>query len=132
MFFGFYLFNWKGLSMKRVVTAVNHNVLNEYFRKNHPDFLIEKNDISSQEELLNVIKEDIPDVLVLSDELPGKYDKRMLIEKIRKIDKFFKIVIIVSFLDQEYRYFLYAKGIFDILVNEDAQISDIVNVLERE
>ncbi|MGE5472718.1 MAG: AAA family ATPase [Ignavibacteriales bacterium] len=118
--------------MKRVVTAVNHNVLNEYFRKNHPDFLIERNDISSQEELLNVIKEDIPDVLVLSDELPGKYDKRMLVEKIRKIDKFFKIVIIVGSIDQDYRNFLNGKGIFDILVNEDAQISDLIEVVENQ
>jgi len=118
--------------LKKVVTAVNNNILNEYFKKNCPDFLMEKDDISSQDDMLNLIKDDIPDVLVLNDELPGKYDKRTLIEKIRKIDKYFKIVIIVSFLDQTYRNFLNGKGIFDILVNDNAQISDLVEVIENE
>jgi len=118
--------------LKKVVTAVNHSVLNEYFRKNCPDFLVEKDDIGSQEELLELIKTDVPDVLVLNDELPGKFDRRILVEKIRRIDKFFKIVIIVSSLDQGYKYFLNGKGIFDILVNDNAQISDLVEVVENE
>lgn len=133
MFPGFLsAFNQKGAAVERVFTAVNHNVLNEYFRKNCPDFLIEKDDIGSQEELLDLLKEDIPDVLVLSDGLPGKYDKKTLIDKIRRIDKFFRIVIIVSFLDQEYRYFLNGKGVFDILINEYAQVSDLVEVVGNE
>ena len=118
--------------MKKVITAVNHSVLNEYFRKNCPDFLIEREDVKSQKELMELIKIDIPDVLVLSDELPGKHDKKALIEKIRKIDKYFKIVIIVSFIDQDYKYFLNSKGIFDILVNDNAQISDLVEAVENE
>lgn len=118
--------------MKKVLTAVNHPALNEFFRKNCPELLIEKDDICSQEDLLKLIKTDIPDVLVLNDELPGKYDNKILIEKIRKIDKYFKIVIIVSFLDQTYRKFLYSNGIFDILVNDNAQIADLVEVVENE
>lgn len=118
--------------MKKVITAVNHPVLNEYFKKNCPDFLVEREDVKSQEELMELIKMEIPDVLVLNDELPGKHDRKVLIEKIRKIDRYFKIVIIVSLLDQDYKYFLNSKGIFDILVNDNAQISDLVEVVENE
>jgi len=118
--------------LKKVITAVNHPVLNEYFKKNCPDFLVEREDVKSQEELMELIKMEIPDVLVLNDELPGKHDRKVLIEKIRKIDRYFKIVIIVSLLDQDYKYFLNSKGIFDILVNDNAQISDLVEVVENE
>ncbi|MGE5329020.1 MAG: AAA family ATPase [Deltaproteobacteria bacterium] len=118
--------------MKKVVTAVNHIVLNQYFKKNCPDLLIEKDDIKSQEELLKMIKEDIPDVLVLSDELPGKYDKKTLIDKIRKIDRYFKLVIITSSVDKNYKKFLNEKGIFDILLNDNTQISDLIETIENE
>ena len=118
--------------MKKALTAINHPVINEYFRKNCPGFLIEYDDIQYQEGLLEILRKDLPDVLVLNEQLPGRFERKVLIEKIRDIDKYFKILIIVAKEDREFSNFLYAKGVFDVFVNDQAEITDLIEAINRQ
>ena len=118
--------------MKKVMTAINHPVINQYFRNNGSDFIVEYDDIQYQEGLLEILRNSIPDALVLNEQLPGSFDRRTLIEEIRQIDKYFKIIIIVAKEDREFSNYLSSKGIFDILINDQAEISSLIEAINRE
>ena len=118
--------------MKKVMTAINHPVINQYFRNNCSDFIVEYDDIQYQEGLLEILRNSIPDALVLNEQLPGPFDRRTLIEEIRQIDKYFKIIIIVAKEDREFSKYLSSKGIFDILINDQAEISSLIEAINRE
>jgi MinD-like ATPase involved in chromosome partitioning or flagellar assembly/DNA-binding NarL/FixJ family response regulator len=118
--------------MKEVITAVNHPILNQYLKDNHLEFNVEYYDFQHQEKLFESLKRSIPDVLILNESLPGSLDKYALIEKIRQIDTSFRIIMIVSKKDKEFDSFLSAKGIFDILLNDQAEIIDLVDAIKRE
>ena len=118
--------------MKEIITAVNHPIINQYLKDNHLEFNVEYCDFQHQEKLLESLKRHIPDVLILSENLPGSLDKYKLLEKIRQIDTNFKIIMIISKKDKEFNAFLSAKGIIDILVNDQAEIIDLVDAIKRE
>ncbi len=114
------------------MTAINHPVINEFLKNNCPNYEVVCEDIQCQEGLLEILKKGIPDVLVLNEQLSGPFDKKKLIDKIRQIDKYFRIIIIVSKQDEEFNNYLTAKGVFDVLVNEQAEMADLIDAIDRE
>lgn len=118
--------------MKRVITAINHPVINQYLRDHCPEFTVEYDDIQYQEGLLEVLQKSVPDALILNERLPGPYDSKVFIERLRQIDRYFRIIIIVSKDDMEFRNFLTSRGILDVLVNDQAELTDLIEAVKRE
>ena len=69
---------------KKVVTATGSDVISNYLTKNKFEVIA---DIPYQEGLLEIIKKDFFDVLILSSKLPGEIDKYIFIEKIKEMTK---------------------------------------------
>ena len=116
---------------KKIITAIGHPGINGSLRE-MPDFEVEYEDILYQEGLLEILKASLPDVLLLSELLPGGYDKKGIIEKIREIDGYFKVIIILEREDVEFRNFLISKGIFDIFVDNQAEMDDLVECINQD
>ena len=115
--------------MKKVLTAIGSDILYEMLKEYEYELLP---DVPYQEGVIEIIKREFIDVLVVFSELEGNYDKYMFIEKIREIDSKIKIFVIVDKEDENYKNYLFTKGIFDIFINEKATKDEFINALNRE
>lgn len=88
-------------------------------------------DIPYQEGVLELIKRKTASILILSADLSGEYDKYIFIEKIREIDMNLKIIVIVDEAEDNYRKFLYSKGIFHIFTDGKSLIEDLETAIKE-
>jgi len=98
---------------KKIATAIGSDSFYEYLRKKEYDVIP---DISYQEGVLELIKKEFIDILIVYDELAGDFDKYIFIDKIKKVDTKIKIIVITDKEDENYKKFLWSKGIFDIFI----------------
>jgi DNA-binding NarL/FixJ family response regulator len=118
---------------KSIITAVNHSGIEEYLKLNCQEkYDILKEDFVYQDGVLEYLKNNKTDVLILSEVLPGKYNRYEYIEEIRNTDNEMKIIIILSQEDVEYKNYLISKGIFDHLINGQAEYSDLIFAIDKE
>lgn len=108
---------------KKVVTATGSDAISKYLCKLEYEVI---EDISYQDGVLEFIKKEFADVLILASTLPGEYDKYIFIDKIREIDSKLKIIIIVDKLEDNYKSFLYSKGILDIFIDGKSSMEDMI------
>lgn len=73
-------------------------------------------DIPYQEGVLELVKRESIDVLIIYAELDGENDKYSFVEKLRKIRPKLKIIVIIKENDENYKKFLWSQGVFDIFV----------------
>ena len=117
--------------MKKVITAIGNNILNENLRKINKYEIIGK-DIQYKEGILEFLqlKNDV-DVLILSELLEGQIDFKALISKILKINNKIDIIVFIENEDKEIKNFLYEKGIFKIYKNNEVNIKELENIIEN-
>ena len=115
--------------MKKILTAIGSDMLTQILKEHGYEAL---SDIPYQEGVIEIIKRDFIDILVVFSELEGSYDKYMFIEKIREVDSKIKIFVIVDKEDDNYKNYLFTKGIFNIFVNEKTTKDEFINVLNKE
>lgn len=113
---------------KRIVTAVGSDSISNYLIKKGYEIVA---DIPYQEGVLEFIKREFLDVLILSSKLSGEYDKYIFIEKIREIDKKIKIIVIIDEVEDNYKSFLYEKGIFNIFIDGKSSMEELLIVLDN-
>ena len=103
--------------MKNIITALCNSVVNDKLRQIN-EFNILANDIQYQDGIFEILenKKEI-DYLILSEFLPGQYDIKKLIEKIKEKNNTIKIILILEKEKEELENYLYAKGIFKIFYN---------------
>ena len=89
-------------------------------------------DIPYQDGVLEIIKRNFVDVVILSEELEGEYDKYIFIDKIRQIDSKIKIIMVIFSEDENYKKFLYNKGIFDIFIDKKSTIEELISCIVNE
>lgn len=115
--------------MKKVLTAIGSDMLTNILRKYDYDVLP---DIPYQEGVIEVIKREFIDFLVVFSNLDGSFDKYMFIEKVREVDSKVKIFVIVDEEDDNYKNYLFNKGIFNIFINEKTTKEEFINAINKE
>ena len=117
--------------MKKIITAIGTNDLNEELKKEE-EFIILKNDIPYQEGVIDILNknQDI-DFLIISELLPGKYNIKELINKIKVINPIINIFIILEKENEELEYFLYTKNVLNIFYNNSIEIKDIIEIIKN-
>ncbi len=117
--------------MKNIITALCNSIVNDKLKEIN-EFNILANDIQYQEGIFEILenKKEI-DYLILSEFLPGEYEIKKLIEKIKEKNNTIKIILILEKEKEELENYLYAKGIFKIFYNNKIEISDIINLIKN-
>ena len=99
---------------KKVATAIGSDTIYNYLLKKQYETIP---DISYQDGVLELIKKEFIDILIVYSELSGDFDKYIFIEKIKQTDSKMKVIVINSKDDENYKRFLWSKGIFDIFTD---------------
>ena len=113
---------------EKIVTATGSEIICNYLTKNKYNVI---NDIPYQEGLIECIKKQSVNIVILSSDLSGDYDKYIFIEKIREINNNLKIIMIVGEIDNNYKSFLYSRGIFYILTEGKSLLKELINSIEE-
>lgn len=115
----------------KIITAIGNPNLN-YALKKYEDFEVIGKDIQYSEgvvELLDLNKE--IDYIIISEFIEGEITLTNLIEKIYKINKKIKIIIILNEKNIDLEEKLLQKGVHDIFYNK-SDIVEIVNLLKTK
>lgn len=113
--------------MRKILSAVGSDVIRELLSEYGV-----MADIPYQEGVIEAIKRDFIDVLIVYANLEGDMDKYMFIEKIREIDSKIEIFVIIDEEDDNYKNYLFRKGIFNIFVNEKTSKEELVNAISND
>lgn len=114
---------------KKIATAIGSDVIYDYLIKNNYKVIP---DISYQDGALELIKKEFIDVLIVYSELSGDFDKYIFIDKIKQLDSKLKIVVINSKEDENYKRFLWSKGIFDIFTDNITSFEELEKSINTE
>lgn len=115
--------------MKKVLTAIGSDMLYEILSDCECEILP---DIPYQDGVIEIIKREFIDILIVFSELEGNFDKYMFIEKIREIDSKIKIIVILDKADENYKNYLFTKGIFHIFENDKTTKNEFIKVINKE
>ncbi len=117
--------------MKNIITALCNSAVNDKLKEIN-EFNIIANDIQYQDGIFEILenRKEI-DYLILSEFLPGGYEIKKLIEKIKEKNNNIKIILILENKKEELENYLYAKGIFKIFYNNKIEINDIINLIKN-
>lgn len=117
--------------MKKIITAMGNEVLNNELKKFAKyDVLLE--DLFCQDIVISKLGKTDADVLVISGLLQGQWDLEEFVEKIRKINKYIRIIVIVDEVDPNMKNILEKNNILDIFSDSTVEIKDIVDAIDRE
>ena len=112
--------------MKKIITAIgNENINNELKKQINLQVLL--NDIQYKEGIVEVLEdyEDI-DFIIINSELPGEMSLKQLIQNILEINKRIKIIIFSENKNEELEKYLYNKGVYKVLYDNEIEISDLI------
>ncbi len=117
--------------MKRIITAIGNSLINENLRKTNK-YVIPIPDIQYEDDLLELLKnkKDI-DVLILNIEIIQKEKIFDYIKKIKKINEFMKIIILIEKENENINNFLLANGIKDIFYGNNITISELEKTINK-
>lgn len=117
--------------MKSIVTAMGNPTLNNELKK-YEKYDVIGEDLFYQDAVMDFIEENNVDILTLSGVLQGQWELYDFIDRIRKVNSFVKIIIIMDELDSEIKCNLLERGIQDIFLDDTVQISDVIDAIDRE
>lgn len=114
---------------KKIITATGSEVISKYLTEKGFDVA---EDIPYQEGVLEVIKREFANVIIVSEDLTGEFDKYIFIEKIKEIDSKIKVIVIVGEVEDNYKSFLYSKGIFHIFTDGKSLMEELICAINDE
>lgn len=117
--------------MKSILTAIANPVLNEKLKQIN-EFKINYNDIQYQEGVIEILKKEKIDILILSEILPGEYNIKDFILEIKKLNKEIEIIIFLENKKESLEMFLKTNGIFNIYYNNEIDFSNIIKKIKKE
>ena len=118
--------------MKNIITALCNPLLNNKLRI-EKEFNILTNDIQYQEGIFEIIENNKEiNYLILSELIPGQYDIKKLIEKIKEKNNSIKKILILENEKKELENYLYLKGIYKIFYNNKIEINDIIYLIKND
>lgn len=117
--------------MKSVLTALGNPTLNQELRK-YNKYDVVSEDLFYQEAVLDFLKENELDVIVLSALLQGQYNMLDFVKEVKKKQITARVILIVETISEEEKNILISKGIFDILHDNEIEIIDVIEAIDRE
>lgn len=117
--------------MKRIVTALGNAILNQELRK-YAKYDVMSEDLLYQEAVLDLLKTTEVEVIVISGLLQGQYDVLDFLLEVKKLQITARIILIVDTIPEETKNILISKGIFDILYDQEIEIADVMEAIDRE
>ena len=117
--------------MKRILTALGNSTLNNELKK-YSKYDIVSEDLFYQEAVLDILKKETVDVMVISGLLQGQEGIVDFLKEVKKLAITARIILIVDTISDEDKNILISKGIFDILYDSDVEISDVIDAIDRE
>lgn len=117
--------------MKTIITAMGNPTLNNELKK-YAKYDVIGEDLFYQDAVLDFLKNEKVEILTLSGVLQGQRELYDFIDKINECDPNIKIIIVMDELDSDIKCMLLEKGIHDIFLDDTAQISDIIEAIDRE
>ena len=117
--------------MKKIVTALGNSVLNTELRK-YMKYDVIVDDIFYQEGAIDFASKNEFDVIVLSGVLQGQLGIVDFVSQIHNANMTARIIVIVDSISEEDRNFLISKGVFDILYDNQSDVQDVIEAIDRE
>lgn len=117
--------------VKRIVTALGNEILNNELKK-YSKYDVITDDLFYQEAVLDLIKKENIDVIVISSLLQGQYDTVDFLKEVKKNNITSRIILIVDTISEEDKNILISKGIFDILYDSEIEVADVIEAIDRE
>lgn len=117
--------------MKRIVTALGNETLNNELKK-YSKYDVIMDDLFYQEAVLDISKSEDIDVIIISALLQGQYDTIEFLKEVKKNNITSRIILIVDTISEEDKNVLISKGIFDILYDNEIEISNVIEAIDRE
>ena len=117
--------------MKRVLTALGNPVLNNELRR-YEKYDVIAEDLLYQDAVIDLIEFENVDAIVISSILQGQDDFVDFVEKIKRKNSVARIIVIADVLSSDIKNTLFSLGVFDILLDESVEISDITDAIDRD
>lgn len=117
--------------MRKILTAMGNDTLNkELMKYSKYDLLTE--DLFYQEAVLDVIKEEKCDVLIISSLLQGQLEFYDFVEKIHKINSLLRIIIIADEINDFFKRKMNDLEIVDLYLDSNVTLTEIIDSIDRE
>lgn len=118
--------------MNKIVTAIGNKNINLKLKQEEKIEVIGE-DIQYEEGVLELLEREINiNFLIISEEIVNKNKLINLIEKIKIINKYIKIILILENKDEELENILISKGIYKIIYNNQMTITDLIKILNKK
>lgn len=117
--------------MKKIVTAMGNETLNSELKK-YTKYDLYENDLYYQEAVIDVLTEGNYDILVVSALLQGQFEFGEFVEKIRRVDKTIRIIVVTDELSDSLKRKLNDCNIVDIFFDDRVALTEIVDSIDRE
>lgn len=117
--------------MKKIITAIGNENLNIFLKKQNNIEVI-GSDIQYQEGIFEILeKNNNIDFLIFSELIKGNLLIEKIVEKIKLINNNINIIIILENKKEELEHILIAKGVYKILYNNEVEIKDFINLINK-
>lgn len=117
--------------MKKIITAIGNENLNNFLKKQNNIEVI-GSDIQYQEGIFEILeKNNNIDFLIFSELIKGNLLIEKIVEKIKLINNNINIIIILENKKEELENILIAKGVYKILYNNEVEIKDFINLVNK-
>lgn len=120
-----------GVCMKRLVTAMGNDILNNELKK-YSKYDLVSNDLFCQDMLITCISKCEVDTIIISGLLQGQWDLEEFVSKIRKENSFARVIIVIDEIDATLRKVLEKSNVFDIFLDSNVEVQDIIEAIDRE
>ena len=117
--------------MKKVLVAMQNETLLGQLKK-CGKYIVYNYDLDNKETVIEYLKRHEVDVLITKDVLDGNISKNDYIKEIRKQNQNIKIIICVNKLDEEYKGFLLANNVTNIIEGDEVTFSKITEMIESK
>ena len=120
--------------MNKIVTAIGNKNINLKLKQEEKIEVIGE-DIQYEDGILELLEKEINiNFLIISEEIVNKNKNKIinLIEKIKIINKYIKIILILENKDEELENILFGKGIYKIIYNNQMTITDLIKILNKK
>ena len=117
--------------MKKVITAINNPKLNELIRKENFAEVVGK-DIQYKEGIIEILEKNKNiNLIIISENLPGNINLKILINEIKKINKNIKIIFILEKENEELENYLNELNI-NTYNNEKINLKELIKIIKEK
>lgn len=117
--------------MNKIVTAMGNETLNNELRK-YAKYDVLEEDIICQDILISKLKKENVDTIIISALLQGRWTLEEFIQKIRKENNKARVIVITDEIDASTRKILENNNILDIFLDNNVEIQNIIDAIDRE